>query len=284
MSLKNRIDFAGIISARMCNPNGDPTNGNAPRTDWDGYGIISDVCLKRKIRDRLQEAGYEILMQLQGKQTDGLYSTYDRVKAESSLMEAQKQDDPDLFTKLAEKWIDVRSFGQVFAFKGDKKSASGVSVGVRGPVSIQFARSLDIILEQYMQITKSLSLETDPKNPHGRDSTTMSIKHYIERGVYTFFGSIYPKMAEKTDFSEEDAEAIKDAIVHMFVNDASHARPAGSMTMEKVYWWKHNCPSGQYSPAAVYKTLNVTPLDNYPYYKVELSNLPNLEPEIIDGW
>lgn len=83
MSLKNRIDFAGIISARMCNPNGDPTNGNAPRTDWDGYGIISDVCLKRKIRDRLQEAGYEILMQSQGKQTDGLYSTYDRVKAVS---------------------------------------------------------------------------------------------------------------------------------------------------------------------------------------------------------
>ncbi len=134
-SLQNKIDFTLIITAKNANPNGDPLNGNRPREDINGFGEISDVCIKRKIRNRLQDMGERIFVQSDDRCDDG----YDSLRARADGCEALKKTakgDKDAFAKAAcEEWIDVRSFGQVFAFKG----TSDVSAGVRGPVSIQQA-------------------------------------------------------------------------------------------------------------------------------------------------
>ena len=151
--LNNKIDFAVVFAANNANPNGDPLNGNRPRQNYEGYGEVSDVCLKRKIRNRLQDAGHAIFVQSDDRCDDGYKSLSERASAAEELKAAGK--DRDTYAKAAcDKWIDVRSFGQVFAFKGDK--AKGVSVGVRGPVSIHSARSLSPINIESMQITLSL--------------------------------------------------------------------------------------------------------------------------------
>lgn len=278
--LKNRIDFTGIISAQMCNPNGDPLNENTPRTDWEGYGIISDVCLKRKIRDRLQEAGFGILNEKPESTSDGNFSILGKIKADPELKKLIKANNSTGFKNAAcNKWIDVRSFGQVFAFKD--KDTGNVSVGVRGPVSIQFAKTIDVPFIDSVNFTKAINaIQNDDK----KDGSTLNNKYIVSRGIYVFYGSIYPQLAAKTGFTIDDAMALKNAIVNMFANDASASRPAGSMTMEKVYWWQHNNFNGQYSPAKVHRSLKVIATDIEPYYEVELESLPGLEPEIIEGW
>ena len=149
--------------------------------------------------------------------------------------------------------MDVRSFGQVFAFKGGE--GSGVSIGIRGPVSVHPAFSIVPVLDRIssIQITKSVSGEGDGSK---RGSDTMGMKHRVDHGVYLFFGSINPQLAETTGFSEEDAAAIKQAITTLFRNDASSARPEGSMEVVRVYWWKHNSKIGQYSSARVHRSIS----------------------------
>ena len=105
------------------------------------------------------------------------------------------------------------------------------------------------------------------------------MKHRVEKGVYVFFGSMNPQLAERTAFNDDDAEAIKLVLPRLFENDESAARPAGSMEVLKVIWWRHNCKSGQYSSAKVHRTLTTMP-DG----QVELANLYGLEPEVIDGF
>jgi len=126
MSLQNKIDFALIFSVKNANPNGDPLNGNRPRTDYDGFGEVSDVCIKRKIRDRLQESGEQIFVQSDEKKTDGMPSLKVRAESEEHGLGKDafnvKKTTPAETARLAnEKWIDVRSFGQLFAFKSDNK-------------------------------------------------------------------------------------------------------------------------------------------------------------------
>ncbi|MDR0286570.1 MAG: CRISPR-associated protein, partial [Clostridiales bacterium] len=128
----NKIDFAVLFTVNKANPNGDPLNGNRPREDFDGLGEMSDVCIKRKIRNRLQDMGEKIFVQSDERCDDGCKSLSERAKANKELNAAEKAKDKDMYAKIAcETWIDVRSFGQVFAFKSD--GADGVSVGVRGP-------------------------------------------------------------------------------------------------------------------------------------------------------
>ena len=156
----------------------------------------------------------------------------------------------NLLVLACKEWIDVRSFGQVFAFKGS--GGKGVSVGVRGPVSIHTATSIDPIDITSMQITKSVNSE--PGKEKGSD--TMGMKHRVDFGVYVFYGSINTQLAEKTGFTNEDARKIKEALVTLFENDASSARPDGSMEVHKVYWWEHNSKLGQYSSAKVHRLLH----------------------------
>lgn len=278
-SLKNKIDFAVLVTVTKANPNGDPLNGNRPREDYDGLGEISDVCIKRKIRNRMQDLGQRVFVQSQERCDDGAKSLNDRAKAVPELSKAAKDKNQDLFAKVAcEKWIDVRTFGQVFAFKDDK-----VSVGVRGPVSIQTAVSMDPIDITSMQITKSVNSETK----EGKSSDTMGSKNRVEFGLYVIKGSINCQLAEKTGFSEEDAEIVKEALITLFENDASSARPDGSMEVRKVYWWKHNCPSGQYSSAKVHRTLVVEKIvdspKKYEDYKIYIEPMDGLTPEEFEG-
>ena len=275
----NKVDFAVVVEVNQANPNGDPLNGNRPRETYDGFGEISDVCIKRKIRNRLQDMGECIFVQSADRTDDGCKSLSERTKKNEELQKAVKAKDNLAYAKIAcETWTDVRAFGQVFAFKDDK-----VSVGVRGPVSVQSAFSVKEINIDSLQITKSVNSEPSEK----KSSDTMGMKHRVDAALYVIKGSINQQLAEKTGFSEEDAEKIKQALCSLFVNDSSSARPDGSMEVRNVYWWKHNCPIGQYSSAKVHRLLNVTALKKDPKsfedYKIELGSLEGLEVEILEG-
>ena len=280
-SFEKKIDFAVLVSVKNANPNGDPLNGNRPRENYDGYGEISDVCIKRKIRNRLQDMGEPIFVQSDERADDGFRSLSERANSVAELQAAAKKKDVKTYAQIAcERWTDVRSFGQVFAFKSDS-----LSVGVRGPVSIHQAVSYSPIDIKSMQITKSVNSETKEK----KSSDTMGMKHSIEFGLYLIKGSINKQLADKTGFSNEDAEKIKQALITLFENDCSSARPDGSMEVCKVFWWKHNCASGQYSSAKVHNSLQVklkegvTDPKSFEDYEWKLVNLEGLEPEIYEG-
>ena len=275
----NKIDFEVLVMVRNANPNGDPLNGNRPRETYDGYGEISDVCIKRKIRNRLQDMGENIFVQSEDRSLDECRSLADRAKKNEEMQKALKAKDKDGYAKAAcETWIDVRSFGQVFAVKGDS-----VSVGVRGPVSVHSAFSAMPISIDSMQITKSVNSETKDK----KSSDTMGMKHKVSSALYAVKGSINHQLAQKTGFSDEDAEKIKEALRTLFVNDSSSARPDGSMEVCKVYWWRHNCPMGQYSSAKVHRLVKITAKTDDPKefedYEIQVDALPGLELEEIEG-
>jgi CRISPR-associated protein Csd2 len=292
-TLQKKIDFAVIFSVKRANPNGDPLNGNRPRTDYDNYGEMTDVCNKRKIRDRILERwvsdgkkeddGNMIFVQSDDRKADEYKSL--RARAEAILGNKLGSDKT---VKLAcEKWFDVRAFGQLFALKGKQKTKkseenegegdTGISIGIRGPVTVQSAFSVAPIDISSTQITKSVSGE-DTKDGK-RSSDTMGMKHRVDKGVYVFFGSMNPQLAERTGFSDVDAEAIKRVLPRLFENDESAARPAGSMEILKVIWWKHNCKAGQYSSAKVHRALTVNPDGS-----ITIAPLDGLKAEIIDGF
>ncbi|MBQ8134668.1 MAG: type I-C CRISPR-associated protein Cas7/Csd2 [Clostridia bacterium] len=280
-TLTNKIDFAVLVTVNKANPNGDPLNGNRPREDYDGFGEISDVCIKRKIRNRLQDLGEKIFVQSSDRADDGAKSLHDRANKVEVIQKAAKAKDAEKYAAAAcAEWLDVRAFGQVFAFKGDS-----VSVGVRGPVSIRTAESVSPIDISTMQITKSVNGETKET----KASDTMGSKNRVEFGLYVIFGSINPQLAEKTGFSEEDAEKIKAALETLFENDASSARPDGSMEVRNVYWWKHNCKAGQYSSAKVQRSLVIKPVQGveapkkFEDYEIHIEELEGLTPEISEG-
>lgn len=282
-TLKNKIDFALIISVTNANPNGDPLNGNRPRENFDGHGEISDVCIKRKIRNRLQDMGEKIFVQSDDRCDDGCDSLRSRANNCELLHKANsgKNTNKDEFARIAcEEWIDVRSFGQVFAFKGDS-----VSVGVRGPVSIHQAVSVSPIDIVSMQITKSVNSEGGKE---GKSSDTMGMKHRIEFGLYLVKGSINCQLADKTGFSEDDAEKIKQALITLFENDSSSARPDGSMEVCRLYWWKHDCQTPSVSTAKVHRSLHIKQKEevlkptSFMDYEVTVDDINGIRPEIID--
>lgn len=277
--LNHKIDFLALVSVTKANSNGDPLNGNRPRTDYNGFGEISDVCIKRKIRNRMQDLGNAIFVQSDDRCDDGFKSLSDRAAAATKGIKNK-----DIYAQTAcEKWLDVRSFGQVFAFKSNDKS--GVSVGVRGPVSIHQAVSISPVEVESLQITKSVNGEPGEK----RASDTMGMKHFVRFGLYEIKGAINVQLAEKTGFSQEDAAVVKECLRTLFANDASSARPEGSMEVVKLYWWEHNCKDGQYSSAKVHRSVHVAAKDTAALpesvddYMITLDELPGLTPEIIDG-
>ena len=279
MSLQNKIDFAVVLRVDHANPNGDPLNGNRPRTDYNGYGEITDVCLKRKIRDRLQEAGFGIFVQSDDRKIDDATSLRDR--AEKAL--GKKFAPKETVTEACKLWMDVRAFGQLFAMPkkskakgGDDEGDTGVSIPIRGPVTLQSAFSLEPVEVTSTQITKSVSGEGDGSK---RGADTMGMKHRVDQGIYVVHGSMNPQLAERTGFSDEDAEAIKKVLPKLFENDASSARPEGSMEVLEVVWWKHSSKPGQYSSAKVHRSLSVSTLG-----VTTVKPLPGLPHEIIPGF
>jgi len=276
MAIQNKIDFAVIFTVKNANPNGDPLGGNRPRTTSDGLGEVSDVCLKRKIRNRLQEMGNAIFVQSDDNNKDGKKSLSERYSAFlSSLPKGEQKNKETVAAKVCEKWLDVRSFGQVFAFK-KTGNVDEVSLGIRGPVTIQSAFSVEQITIESIQITKSVNSETTEDGK--KSSDTMGMKHRVSNAVYVTYGSISPQLAEKTGFSDEDAEKIKTALTTLFEGDESSARPGGSMCVEKVVWFKHGTRAGQYSSAMVHKSVKVSEDGS-----VTVEPLDGLTPEIIKG-
>lgn len=281
--LNHKIDFSVIITAKNANPNGDPLNGNRPREAFDGCGEISDVCIKRKIRNRLQDMGEEIFVRSDDRCDDGCDSLHTRANQNERIKEISKgkNTDRNAFAQaVCEEWIDVRSFGQVFAFKGDP-----VSVGVRGPVSIQQAVSVSPVDIVSMQITKSVNGESGKES---KASDTMGMKHRVTFGMYVINGSINCQLAEKTGFSDEDAEKIKSALCTLFENDASSARPEGSMEVCRVYWWEHDCKTPKCSSAKIHRALKIKLKDSvssphsFEDYEITLNEIEGIAPEIID--
>lgn len=275
--LQNKIDFVLIFSATNANPNGDPLGGNRPRTTGDGLGEVSDVCLKRKIRNRLQDSGKNLFVQTDERCDDRAKSLSDRFNTYlKSLTKEERKDKSIVFAKVCEKWFDVRTFGQVFAFKkGD--GVDEVSLGVRGPVTIQSAFSNAPVVVESIQITKSVNSETTADNK--KSSDTMGMKHRVAgKAIYITYGSISPQLAERTGFSVEDAEAIKNALATLFEADESSARPSGSMEVIKLFWFEHNSKGGQYSSAKVHRSVFVDENGN-----VTRTSLDGLAPEIIEG-
>ena len=242
--LEKKIDFMVTIEVREANANGDPLSGNMPRTNANNQGIISDVAIKRKIRNRMQDMGHSIFVQANDRIEDGLNSLEKRFKAQFS----GKESDEEINEKANQIWLDVRSFGQVFTYLKDR------SFAIRGPVSVSMAHSLEPIIISSLQITRSTN-GVEPKKAGGRSSDTMGTKHFVDYGVYIVKGSINAYFAEKTGFTAEDAEVLKETLITLFENDASSARPEGSMRVREVFWFTHSNKLGNVSSARVFDLL-----------------------------
>lgn len=280
--LKGKIDFTLFLSVENANPNGDPLNGNRPRVNLDGYGEISDVCIKRKIRNRFQDLGEKVFVQSDDRSDDGLTSLKDRADSSEELKaeigQGKRANRDKCISIACREWIDVRSFGQVFAFKGEE-----VSFGVRGPVSVHQAVSLSPVDVISMQITKSVNSEA---NKESKASDTMGTKHRIGFGVYMVKGSVNVQLAEKTGFSQEDADVLKEALMTLFENDASSARPEGSIEVCRLYWWQHEEKVPQVSSGKIQRGFKFIEKEPHPKkfedYDIRWSVEGCMEPEVLE--
>ena len=285
--LQNKIDFTLIFEVKNANPNGDPLNGNRPRTNIEDLGEVSDVCLKRKIRNRLQQSGENIFVKSQDDADDdckSLSDRFDKFLKANDLKASKNMTNEDLDkvrNTINDEWIDVRSFGQVFAFK----AFTGFSLGIRGALSIQSAFSIDPVEIESIQITKSVNSDTTDSGKKSAD--TMGSKHRVNYALYRTNGSINPHFAEKNNFTREDAEKIKKALMTLFENDISSARPEGSMRVVKLYWWEHNTPSGDVPSADLFDSVKVVRNKNvdiptkFSDYTVEIEQLSNINVEKV---
>lgn len=291
--INHKIDFTVVIGVKNANPNGDPLDSNRPRVSVDGLGEISDVAIKRKIRNRWQDADLPVLIQMQERVTDGRMNIRDRLKASEAVAEVLKLDPkktPDWKQQIVKaatsSWLDVRAFGQVLPFKkGSDDGLDGVSIAVRGPVSIQAAISVKPVLVKEEQITKSINLEPGD----GKGSDTMGTKTVVPFNVYTFNGSVNTDQAARTGFSEEDANQLKQALLTLFVNDASAARPEGSMAVLKLVWWTHDSKLGKLSPYKVHDATKVSFADDASSFEdvsvtVDDPHVDGLSVEVVDGY
>lgn len=269
--LENRIDFMLFFSVDMANPNGDPQNGNQPRQDFNGYGETTPECIKRKLRNSMRYNGQELFVQSDGIETDDYKSLEARFKGE--IPKEVRKDYMKTIEEVCKKWIDVRLFGQVFAYSGDSKG-NGVSIGIKGPVTIQYGKSINPVDIRYFQITKSVNgTETD-----GKSSDRIGGRYVVDHGLYYVKGSINPEIATTTGLSVEDVEVFKEALLNVFRNDESSARPAGSMNVVKVIWWEHDCLNGQYPTRKIYKSVKVNPDTE----EITVEEISGLKTEIFD--
>ena len=246
-AIKNRYEFVVFFDVENGNPNGDPDAGNMPRIDPEtGYGLVTDVCLKRKIRNFVEtakegESGYRIYIK------DNVpLNTSDREACDyfgvvpDKLKEAKKKD-PDLDEKIRDfmcrNFFDIRSFGAVMTtfVKGALNCGQ-----VRGPVQLGFARSVDPILPQEVTITRvAITTEADAE----KKGTEMGRKYIVPYGLYRAEGYVSANLARKTTgFSEEDLELLWTAILNMFENDRSAAR--GKMAVRELLIFRHGSELG----------------------------------------
>lgn len=252
--IKNRIDFVYFIDVKNGNPNGDPDAGNMPRIDAEtGHGIISDVCLKRKVRNYVQTkacfekkmgTGYDIFI-TEGAVLDSLVNSVDAENNEPAKNEQNNEGEKEsekvknkkkVKTLLCETYYDIRSFGQVIA-------TTGKSDRVRGPIQFDFAESVDQIFPRPISITRmAVTKEKETTKVAGESSEknnqTMGRKYIVPYGLYVCHGFISANLAQQTGFSEKDLQLFFDALKNMFDVDRSAAR--GLMSAQKLIVFKHD--------------------------------------------
>ena len=245
-AIENRYEFVMLFDVENGNPNGDPDAGNLPRVDSEtAHGIVTDVCIKRKIRNFVEiykegEPSYNILMKSDRSLNSKFTAAYDACGLEKKN-KGKNPDDVEKARKyMCENYFDVRTFGAVMSTGDDP---CGI---VRGPVQINFAKSLDPVFEQDITITRQAITTDADFNDKGK-RTEMGKKHYVPYGLYRAEGYVSAMLAQKvTGFSEDDIELLWTAIINMFEHDRSAAR--GKMCMRKLYVFKHsnalgNCPA-----------------------------------------
>ena len=239
-AIQNRYEFVMLFDCENGNPNGDPDAGNMPRTDPEtNFGIVTDVCLKRKIRNFVElykegKTGYNILIKADKSLNSKFTEAYDAL----GLTKKQKGKDADAVRQaqqyICQNYFDVRTFGAVMSTGDDP---CGI---VRGPVQINFARSIDPVFPQDITITRQAKTTEDRQ---AAGSTEMGKKSIIPYGLYRAEGYVSAMQAQKvTGFSEDDLELLWTAILHMFDEDHSAAR--GKMCMRALYVFKHESPLG----------------------------------------
>lgn len=231
-SLKNRIDFVYIFDVQDGNPNGDPDAGNLPRVDAEtGKGLVTDVCLKRKVRNYVQVAkelsdGYDIFIKEKAVLNTLIDSAHETEKVKLSKDKTQAAREV-----MCNKYYDVRTFGAVMS--------TGKNAGqVRGPIQLTFARSVDPIVTSEHSITRmAVATEKEAEKQSG-DNRTMGRKATIPYGLYVAHGFISANLARQTGFTEEDLDLFWEALKNMFDSDRSAAR--GLMSAQKLIVFKHS--------------------------------------------
>lgn len=246
-AIKNRYDFVVLFDVENGNPNGDPDAGNMPRVDPEsGYGLVTDVCLKRKIRNYVEmvkeeEQGYQIYIKENVPLNRSDARAFEFLNTDADKIKSLKKDDPELDRKvrdfMCENFYDIRTFGAVMTTFVKANLNCGQ---VRGPVQLGFAKSVDPVLPQEITITRiAITTESDAE----KKGTEMGRKYIIPYGLYRVEGYISANLARKvTGFSEEDLALLWQAILNMFENDHSAAR--GKMAVRKLIVFKHDSELG----------------------------------------
>ena len=285
-AIKNRYEFVVLFDVENGNPKGDPDAGNMPRIDPEsGLGLVTDVCLKRKIRNYIEmvkedEAGYKIyikenvpLNRSDREACESLGVTETEDKKVTDALKKLKKSDPDADLKLRDymckNFYDIRTFGAVMTTFVKASLNCGQ---VRGPVQLGFARSIDPIISQEVTITRvAITTEKDAENK----STEMGRKSIVPYGLYRVEGYVSANLARKvTGFSEEDLDLLWDAIINMFENDHSAAR--GKMAVRELIVFKHSkelgdCPAYKlFDAVEVKKNETVEYPRKYQDYKVTI--------------
>lgn len=284
--IQNRFDFVLFFDVKNGNPNGDPDAGNMPRIDPEtGHGIVSDVCLKRKVRNYVDlvkgqdvdgpdvaegELGYKIYVQegaVLNERNKKAYVHYDMKPSEKKLPKGE-QDRLKVTKFMCDNFFDIRSFGAVMT--------TGVNCGqVRGPIQMCFAESVDPVMPMEMSITRmAVTKEEDAEKER-----TMGRKQYIPYGLYRVEGFVSASLAEKTGFSQEDLDLFFSALMNMFENDRSAAR--GLMSSRKLFMFKHESKLGNAPAHRLFEAVKVNRLipdaqeaRSFSDYTIEVGDIP----------
>ncbi|MCK2185205.1 type I-C CRISPR-associated protein Cas7/Csd2 [Halomonas getboli] len=255
-AIANRYEFVLLFDVTNGNPNGDPDAGNLPRLDPEtNQGLVTDVCLKRKIRnyvglEKEDDAGYAIYMQEKSVLNNQHKKAYDAldIKPESKKLPKDEAKARDLTAWMCQNFFDVRTFGAVMTTEIN-------SGQVRGPVQLAFANSIDPVVPMEVSITRmAVTNEKDLEKER-----TMGRKHIIPYGLYRVHGYISAKLAERTGFSEDDIELLWRALINMFEHDRSAAR--GEMSARKLIIFKHDNPMGNAPAHKLFDSVKVERVD-----------------------
>ncbi len=277
--IKNRYEFVILFDVENGNPNGDPDAGNMPRIDPEtGHGIVTDVCLKRKIRNYVEtvksgQPGYEIYIKENIPLNVSDRKAFQYLGIDDGDIKDIKKKTPDIDEKLknfmCRNFYDIRTFGAVMTTFVKAALNCGQ---VRGPVQLGFARSIDPILQQEVTITRvAITTEADAE----AKSTEMGRKHIIPYALYRAEGFVSANLAKKsTGFTEEDLSLLWEAIINMFEHDRSAAR--GKMSVRELIVFKHDSIMGNAPAHKLFETVKVErcdkskPARKYSDYKVEI--------------